>query len=196
MYDVGNKGNLTMSRNRDFGPRRPSHQGARHAYSLIEMLITILIIQVIAGMIGVSVSTVASTERTSFASQEIITALRYARQLAQTSGTPCGVIFDSVNQQVKVFRGNTSTIAANTGMPGGQYIINLTQQADTGGVQLSTISLAGPASNNVVTYGNIGATSGEAKGLGSTANSGFVIVQRGTATKTITIPHVGEATAQ
>ena len=124
---------------------RRTQRSTMGGYSLMEMLVTLIVIQAIAGMIGISVSSVASTERLSFTAQEIISAIRYARQLAQTSGTPCGVIFDSVNQQVKVFRGSASTIAPNAAMPGGQYIINLLQQVDTGGVQLTTISLAGCA---------------------------------------------------
>src|SRR5690349_8551559 len=91
---------------------RDRHPG-RRGYSLIEMLMTILITQIIAAMVSVSVSNVAASERANFTGQEIITALRYARQLSQTLGTPCGVIFDSSTQQVKVFRGTTATIVAN-----------------------------------------------------------------------------------
>jgi Tfp pilus assembly protein FimT len=166
----------------------------RGGYSLIEVLMTSLIIQIIAGMVSVSVSDVAATERTNYAGQEVITAIRYARQLAQTDGTPCGVIFDSTNQQVKVFRGNTSTIAANAALPGGQYIIKLAQQANTTGVKITSISLTGPAQNNVVTYGNIGASSGMAKGLGSTINTGFVVLSNGNVSTKVWIPAAGEPT--
>jgi hypothetical protein len=155
---------------------------------------TTLIIQIIAGMVGVSVSHVAATERLSFAAQEAVTALRYARQLSQTCGTPCGVVFDTDNQRFRVFRGSVITTAPNSGMPGGQYIVTLSTQSDTSGVTISTVSLAGAAGNKTVTFGNVGATSGLSKGLGSTVNSGYVTLSYGSTTKTITIPEAGEPT--
>jgi len=166
----------------------------RRGYSLIEVLMTSLIIQIIAGMVAVSVSHVAETERTSYAGQEAVSALRYARQLAQTTGTPCGVIFDNTTQQIKVFRGTTSTIVSDSAIPGGQYIVNLTTQANTNGVKISSISLAGAAGTKTVTYGNIGATSGAPKGLGSTNNNGFIKLSIGGATKTVSIPSAGDPT--
>jgi Tfp pilus assembly protein FimT len=178
----------------------PSHNFRRNklrhrkGYSLIEVLLTSLIIQIIAGIVSVSVANVAATERTNFAGQEAITAIRYARQLAQTDGIPCGVIFDSANQQIRVFRGNTGVTAANAAMPGGQYIIQLAQQANTSGVKITSISLTGPTNNNVVTYGNVGATSGVAKGLGSTTNTGFVVLSNGTSATKVWIPAAGEPT--
>jgi Tfp pilus assembly protein FimT len=175
------------------GPNRCRRNlNRRGGYSLIEVLLTSLIIQIIAGIVSVSVANVAATERTSYAGQEVVTALRYARQLAQTDGLPCGVIFDSVNQRVMVFRGTTDTIVPNSAMPGGQYIINLPRQANTTGVNITSVSLAGAAGNNVVTYGNIGPTSGVAKGLGSTNNTGFVILSRGDAAVKVWIPAAGE----
>jgi Tfp pilus assembly protein FimT len=171
-----------------------THRRFRRGYSLIEVLICSLIIQIIAGIVAVSVSTVTETERTSYAGQEVVTAMRYARQLAQTTGTPCGVVFDNTNQQIKVFRGTTATIAPNTGMPGGQYIVNLAAQANTHGVTLSSVSLAGAAGNNVVTYGVIGAVSGIPKGLGSTTNTGYVKLSLGGATQTVNIPAAGDPT--
>jgi Tfp pilus assembly protein FimT len=171
--------------------RVPQH---RRGYSLIEVLMTTLIIQMIAGMVSVSVSNVAATERANYAGQEAITAIRYARQLAQSDGTPCGVIFDAANQQIRVFRGTPSTTAVNSAIPGGQYIIKLAQQANTTGVKITSVSLAGPPQNNVVTYGNIGAISGTAKGLGSTVNTGFVVLSNGEGTTKVWIPAAGEPT--
>ncbi|MEI8197951.1 MAG: GspH/FimT family pseudopilin [Phycisphaerae bacterium] len=161
---------------------------------MIEVLLTCAIIQIIASMVAVSVASVTSTERTSYAAQETISALRYARQLAQTSGTPCGVIFDNTNQQIRVFRGTTTTIAPNAALPNNQYVINLSGQANTSGVTISNVYLAGTAQNKIVTYGSIGFNSGLPRGLGSTNNPGYITLSRGNASKTITIPPAGEAT--
>jgi Tfp pilus assembly protein FimT len=181
------------SRRRSSNAGRPGLRG-RGGYSLIEVLMTTLIIQMIAGMVSVSVSNVASTERANYAGQEAVTAIRYARQLAQSDGIPCGVIFDATNQQIRVFRGTTSTTAANAALPGGQYIIKLAQQANTTGVKITSISLAGSVGNNVVTYGNVGTISGVAKGLGSTTNTGFVVLSNGQGTTKVWIPAAGEPT--
>ncbi len=180
-------------RHRFLSPCRAARR-RRGGYSLIEMLITSLIIQIIAGMISVSVSNVAATERANYAGQEAITAICYARQLAQSDGIPCGVIFDAANQQIRVFRGDTGTTAANTALPGGQYVINLAQQANTTGVKIVSVSLAGPPSNSVVTYGNVGTLSGISKGLGSTVNTGFVVLSNGTGSTKVWIPAAGEPT--
>lgn len=166
---------------------------ARRGYSLIEVLMTSLIIQIIAGMVAVSVSNVTESERTSFAGQEAVSALRYARQLAQTTGVPCGVIFDNTNQQIKVFRGTTTNIVSDNAMPGGQYIVNMGNQANTRGVKIAQISLAG-GSTTTVTYGYVGGTSGVAKGLGSTNNTGFIKFSLGGASKTVNIPSAGDPT--
>jgi Tfp pilus assembly protein FimT len=177
------------SRNRPLSPWR-----GRGGYSLIEVLMTSLIVQIIAGMVSVSVSNVAATERCSYAGQEAISAIRYARQLAQTSGTPCGVIFDSARQQIRVFRGTTTTTAPNAAMPGGLYIVDLASQANTRGVTISSVSLAGTLNNNVVTYGNVGTTSHVTKGLGSTTNTGFVILSEGSGATKVNIHSAGEPT--
>jgi Tfp pilus assembly protein FimT len=179
---------------RDERIRHLSRRCARGGYSLIEVLMTSLIIQIIAGMVAVSVSNVAATERCSYAGQEVISAIRYARQLAQTSGTPCGVVFDSTHQQIKVFRGTTATIAPNAAMPGGLYIVDLASQANTRGVTISSVSLAGSLNNNVLTYGNIGTTSHMIKGLGSTTNTGFVVLTEGSGATKVNIPSAGEPT--
>jgi prepilin-type N-terminal cleavage/methylation domain-containing protein len=163
---------------------------SRRGYSLIEVLMTSLIIQIIAGIVTVSMSSAADTERTSYAAQDIVTAIRYARQLAQSDGVPCGVIFDTDNNQVRVFRGSTATIATNKAFPNGQYIIYLNQKS----VSISAVNLAGPANNKVLTYGNIGVVSGVAKGLGSTTNTGVVTLSLGSHTKTVNIPTAGDPT--
>jgi Tfp pilus assembly protein FimT len=167
----------------------------RGGYSLIEVLMTSLIIQIIAGMVAVSVSNVAAAERTSYAGQEVVTALRYARQLAQSSGTPSGVVFDATNQTVSVFSGTPTTIVPNNAMPGGVYTVNLNSQANTHGVMITSVSLAGDPNNNMVCYGTTQPKSG-IRGLGSTTNNGFVVLSQGTGSVTVNIPVIGEPTLQ
>jgi Tfp pilus assembly protein FimT len=154
---------------------------------------TSLIIQIIAGMVAVSVSNVATAERTSYAGQEVITALRYARQLAQSSGTPCGVVFDATNQKISVFRGTPDAVVPNNAMPRGTYTVDLNSQANTQGVKITSVSLAGDPGNNMVYYGTTQPKSG-VRGLGSTTNNGFVVLGEGAGSVTVSIPVIGEPT--
>lgn len=167
--------------------------GLRRGYSLIEMLMTILLIQFIGALVAVQVSSATAVERSDYAGQEVIAALRYARQLAQTKGTPCGVIFDDVNQKISVFQTTTSNIVT-TAAVGGQYVVNFKTKSNCLGTTISAINLSG--GGKVVTYGKIGSTSNMPRGLGSTTNNGLVTLKCGDATHTIVIPEAGEPTLQ
>ena len=173
--------------------RRPP-RGGRRGYSLIEMLLTMLLIQFIGGLVAAEVSNAATAERVNYAGQETLSALRYARQLAQSTGAPCGVIFDDANQKISVFKGSQCVIAPNSALTGGQYVIYLSTQANLAGTTLSRITLAG--GGKVVIYGQIGATSNLPRGLGSTTTNGTVTLGFGAATCTVLIPDVGEPTLQ
>jgi Tfp pilus assembly protein FimT len=177
------------------GARRPAPAGCR-GYSLIEMLLTILLIQIIGGLVAVQVSSATASERTNYAAQETLSALRYARQLALSTGQPAGVAFDNTNQTITVFRrvNNQSVTETNTALMGGQYVINLKTRANVAGTTLSNINLAG--GGKVVTYGLIGGTSYMPRGLGSTANNGTITLKSGSATLTVLIPDAGEPSVQ
>src|SRR5437870_2192120 len=83
---------------------RPSRHLRRwgRAYSLIEMLITVLIIQIISGMVMVNVSQVQTNERLARACEQIVLALRYARLQAMSTGQPGGVEFNVATNSVRV----------------------------------------------------------------------------------------------
>jgi Tfp pilus assembly protein FimT len=165
----------------------------RGGYSLIEMLLTIMLVQFIGALVSVQVSSATAVERGDYAGQELITALRYARQLALTKGTPCGVILDDTNQKFSVFQTTTSNIVNNSAI-GGPYTVNFKTQSNCLGTTFNSITLSG--GGKIVTYGKIGATSNLPRGLGSTTNNGIIILKCGTATHTINIPEAGEPTLQ
>jgi Tfp pilus assembly protein FimT len=180
---------------RQRGQRRPVSAG-RRGYSLIEMLLTILLIQIIGGLVAVQVSSATATERTNYASQETISALRYARQLALSTGQPAGVSFDNTNQTITVFKrvNNQNVTVTNAALMGGQYVINLKTRANVSGTTVSNINLAG--GGKIVTYGLIGGTSAMPRGLGSTANNGTITLKSGASTITILVPDAGEPSVQ
>jgi len=159
----------------------------RRGYSLIEMLITILIIQIISTMVVVNVSSVTAGEKAQRAAEQLIYATRYARMLAMTSGTTAGVEFDTASNTVRVFTGSTFTTAANSMFTNNQYSFDYDTHNDFAGTRIIGAQLSAQSTNPYrVTYGT----------LGGTNNNGFVTIQYGTVQKTVSIPLVGEAKIQ
>jgi Tfp pilus assembly protein FimT len=170
--------------------KRPTWRARARGYSLLEMLITVFIIQIISVCAVMSISHVEAGERTERAANEVVVALRYARMLAMSTGQSAGVEFDGDNQRIRVFQGPSCMTAANSQMPSGVYIINLTTQQDVKGVRVATAALGSDAAaTNLaspyrVVFGN----------MGGTGNSGSVTLQYAKAsTRVVNISAVGEA---
>lgn len=177
-------GMFPTSRSGGNGRRRTR---TRRGYSLIEMLITVLIIQIISGMVMVNVSQVQTNERLARACEQIVLALRYARMQAMSTGQAGGVEFNIASNTVRVFQGASATTVNNSLISGGTYVINFANQGETSGVRLSAAMIANDATDPYrVTFGN----------LGGTSNNGYVTLSYGGATKTVQIPMVGEAKVQ
>ena len=156
-------------------------------YSLIEVLLTVLIIQIISGMIMVNVSDVQTNERLARSCEQIVLALRYARVQAMSTGQPVGVEFNVSGNSVRVFQGPSATTVSDSMIAGGTYVINLNNQAETSGVRLSGAMISNDATDPYrVTFST----------LGGTSNNGYVTLTYGGVTKTVQIPLVGEAKVQ
>jgi Tfp pilus assembly protein FimT len=159
----------------------------QRAYSLLEVLITILIIHIISGMVMVNVSTIQTSEKLSRAGEQVVTALRYARTLSMTTGEPAGVEFNMTTNQIRVFQGVSATTVTNNLISGGQYVIDLPTQSEIAGVKITTASLVGNTTNPYwVVFGR----------LGGTTNNGSVTLTYGQQSKRVVIPLVGEAKVQ
>jgi Tfp pilus assembly protein FimT len=168
-------------------PPSTRRSARRRGYSLIEVLCTVLIIQIISGMVVVNVSSVQDNEKLSRAAEQIVVALRYARILAMSTGQPAGVEFDTATNQIRVFQGATATTVSNSQILGGTYLINLNTQADICNVKVSSALLSNDNTNPYqVIFGK----------LGGTLNNGYVTLSYGSCTRTVNIPLVGEATIQ
>jgi len=159
----------------------------RAAYSLLEVLLTIVIIQIISSLVLVNVSTVQTTEKLSRAGEQIVVATRYARMLAMTSGQTAGVEFNTATNQIRVFQGPAATTVNNPQVQGGTYVIYLATQQDIAGVHMGTILLSSDNTNPYqVIYGK----------LGGTLNNGYVTLSYSNQSRTVNIPLVGEAKIQ
>src|SRR5262249_19862489 len=122
-------------------------------------------------------------ERVDRAVNETIAALRYARMLSMASGQSCGVEFNTQASTIRVFKGATMTTVPNSQIRGGTYVIDLNNQTNVRGVRITQALIANDASNPYqVWFGT----------LGQTSNNGYVTFTYGTASRSITIPTVGE----
>lgn len=137
---------------------RPSRLRPRRAYSLIEMLITILIIQIISGMVMVNVGSVQRTERLTRAAEQVMVALRYARILAMSTGESAGVEFNTTTHTFRVFQGAAATTVSNSMIPGGLYSISLATSHELNGVKINAVNIASGANPYRITYGKLGGT--------------------------------------
>jgi Tfp pilus assembly protein FimT len=173
--------NVTARPGRRRWQRSPA-QSCR-AFTLIELLMTVLVIQIVSMLVLVCVGNVEAPERVDRAVNETIAALRYARMLSMASGQSCGVEFNTSTGTIRVFKGAAMTTVADSQIQGGTYVINLNSQSNVRGVTISQVLIANDATNPYqVWFGT----------LGQTANNGFVTFTYGTASRSITIPTVGE----
>jgi prepilin-type N-terminal cleavage/methylation domain-containing protein len=168
--------------------RHPHHthqSPGRRGYSLLEVLITVLIIHIISGIVVVNVSNIQTSEKLSRAGEEVIAAARYARMLAMTTGQTAGIEFDSSTNQVRVFQGASVATAANSLIPGGFYILNFNTRSEVLGVRTTAATIVGSTTNPYrVTFGT----------LGGTNNTGSITLSYGSQPKIVQVPAVGDPT--
>lgn len=184
-------------------PTASRRQRPRRAYSLLEVLITVLIIQIISSMIMVNVSSIQSSERLTRASEKIVVAARYARMCAMATGTAHGIEFAADTNTIRVYKvvngvdglGNPTTTyatVANTLISGGTYVIAMNDDSDLAGVRITGVSYTSSASSPYrITFGNLGGAMTVTNNLGAN-----VTLQFGNQAKTIKFPLVGDATVQ
>jgi len=168
--------------------RRPSG-----AYSLIEMLIALLIIQIIASFVVVSIQSINGNSHMDQINKRVTGLLRYARMLAMSSGQPCNVDFSVANQTIKVYLGASTTPASNAMFPGGQCVINLNSDQGIAGVTITGLSTCAAVTVSGATvyrctYGALGTrTSAPTFSLPMTVSFKY-----GKETSTLTVPNVGD----
>ena len=155
----------------------------RTGFTVVEMML-VLIILAITAVLGLDV--LANTEasmRADRAAREALTAIKYARSLAVTTGGVYGVEFDTANARFQVFQATGSNVVGQPMCAGATYVINLTSAELKGTTMTATIT--GDATNPYdVTFAP----------LGTTTNSGTVVFTYAGYKRTVTIPTVGEPT--
>lgn len=158
----------------------------RRAFTTIELLAVIVILGVCAKLVVGLLSESDAVMRADRAAKECVTAIRYARTLAFTSGNVCGVRFNTSTRTFSVWQNNTPGTAVTNPMAGngGSLVIDLANARELAGTTM-TVSLSGDASNPYdLSY----------TALGATSNTGTITFTYAGKTKVVTVPAVGDPT--
>jgi prepilin-type N-terminal cleavage/methylation domain-containing protein len=182
-------------------------------YTLIEVLVSVLIIGIISSLAMVDIGANDATTRLDRAAQAIVAAGRYARMQnmghGQTSGTSFqptdayGLQFDTSANTIKVYHAtwNSGTNAwslpgttmANSLLAGGSYVINLKTDPAYAGVTIAAVQMTGTADTSPNTSSPYYC---QYRPFGDTFNAGsngaLITLSYGGKTCTITIPAVGD----
>jgi Tfp pilus assembly protein FimT len=156
----------------------------RCAFTVTEVLITVLIMAIVGALAVGQVSHSDAGLRAERAAREAVIAVRFARTRAMTDGTSYKVRFNVAAKTISVINPSASDAVLAAPMAGAVMQINLTGKSDVSGVTFSPTITGDTSDPYDVTFTPLGATS----------NSGTVSFTYGTMTKTLSIPNVGDPT--
>ena len=168
-------------------PQRGLPHAAR-AFTLVDVLLTVLILGIASAIGFDAIAESEANFRADRAARETITALRYARTLALTTGNPSGVEFDNTLRLVRVYSmiNNVQTWVTNPLSGGGSnlYQIDLSNTREVAGVAM-VVNIPTDATNPYDC---------QISPLGSTSNIGTITYSFGRGRRVVTITALGEPT--
>jgi Tfp pilus assembly protein FimT len=174
-------------------PHSPRTSASRpiRAYSLIEALIALVIIQIVSTLVFVSVQTVSDSSHLDLLSKRTMGALRYARMLAMSSGQSVNADFDLNAQTIRVYLGAGTTPTANSLFPSGLCAVNLNTDQGIAGCKIAAVTNSPTNGTNIYrcTYGRLG-TRINATSFASPMTVSFTY---GAGSAVLTIPNAGDA---
>lgn len=152
--------------------RRVVRRSRRRALTLIDLVVTILIIGIIAAVAAPAYTDVANEMRVEAAAKRIVADLKYARRQAMTRSTQQAVDFNVATNSYELIG------LGRLNAPSQAYVVDLTDDS----VTLTLVNFNG---SNRVTYDHHGEPwKGD---MQSPLNSGLLRVQSGPATRTIDV---------
>ncbi|MGN6367831.1 MAG: pilus assembly FimT family protein [Phycisphaerae bacterium] len=162
----------------------------RRAYSLIEALIALLIIQVIASLVFYSVQSTTDASHLDTMTKDTIGALRYARALSMSANLPVNVDFNTSAQTINVYLNTSTTPVANPMFPKGSCSFDLKNDQGIAGCKITSVTNCPTNGTNIyrLTYSVLGTRTNAP----SFATPMTVTFAYGGATATLTIPNAGD----
>lgn len=159
----------------------------RRGFTLLEVLITLVIIAITAVISVDTIATFEANQRADRGAREAVGFFRFARHLAMTTGKTAEVRINTTTRTLGVYwmSNGTSydaTPYAQSMAAGGQMVINLATQNELAGTTLSVV----PGNATDFAYGPLGSCS-------TTATITFTI---GSHYRTLVVPKVGDPTIQ
>lgn len=166
--------------------RARPNQLAPRAFTMIEVMIVLIIMAICATLAMGAISNYEASQRPERAARECQALLRYARNLALTTGKTACLRINTTNNTMAVYWQSNGTsydanpVSSSAGV-GGQLLIDLDTQREIAGVRMT---LSGGGTSQDFAY----------NALGSGATSGTITFSYGTRARSIVIPRIGEAT--
>ena len=163
----------------------------RRAYSLIEALIALLIIQIISTLVFYSVQNASDSSHLDTVTKETIGALRYARMLSMSANVPVYIDFNTTAETINVYLSTAPTTpVANAMFPKGVCSFDLKNDQGIAGCKIGTVTNCPTAAANIyrVTYSVLG-TRTNAPSFATPMTLTFTY---GNGSATLTIPNAGE----
>ena len=165
----------------------------RRAYSLIEALVALLIIQVIASLVFYSVQSAADSSHLDTVTKETIGALRYARMLSMSANVPVYIDFNTDAQTINVYLSTAPTTpVANAMFPKGVCSFNLASDQGISGCKIGTITNCPTTVAGGTIYRVTYSVLGTRTNAPSFATPMTVTFTYGNGSATLTIPNAGE----
>lgn len=162
------------------------HPRRRRGFTFLELLIVVLILGITASMALGMFSRVEGALRPVRAGRELVTALRYARTLAMTTGAVHGVKVDTRNNCFLVCSAAAPAVAVPQPLgANGVFLISLAS-GNLAGVAMTPTPAADASGQTFFTYNPIG----------TCTNPGNVVMGFGDQQATVRIPAVGDPSVQ
>ena len=172
-------------------------------FSLVEMVLTIVMLSILASVAYPKISGLLSTTRGGAAAQKLLTDIRYTQRIAMAREKLYGIEFDVNLERYRVFDVSTGTNEADpfTGNPGvaGQswssgFVVNYPSHPELSGVTLTSTNFDVPGTGNQLRFDSLGRPRNAASAL--FVSAGSVALSSGGYSRTITVqPDTGYAEA-
>lgn len=121
-------------------------------FTFIELVIIIVIIGIMA-LIAIPNFTASGGMKLSGAATMIQTDLRYVQELAMSTNTNCGIIFDVSGNNYRAYQGDDINNTAVSPLTGSAFLVDFDELSQFKGVNIYSVNLGG---SNIIEFDRLG----------------------------------------